>query len=139
MPHVSEAAKLYAPAERVWETVRDFTAIDQWHPAVLRCKAGLEGTQTTRELDVAADKPIVERLEEFDEKNMLQSYSILDSPLPVRDYHATLRVRRDDANSCTVEWNGSFEAEGASDEEAVEIIQTIYRKGLDHLRFLLGG
>ncbi len=139
MPEVSEAAKLYTPAERVWETIGDFKAIDQWHPAVLRCKSGLQGTQTTRELDVAADEPIVERLEEFDEKAMMQTYSILSGPLPVRDYRATLQVRRDDANSSTVEWHGSFEADGVPDEEAVEIVQTIYRKGLDHLRFLLGG
>jgi len=139
MVQVSEAAKLYIPAERVWEVIDDFTAIDEWHPAVLRCKAGVDGTQTTRELDVAADKPIVERLDSLDEADMTQTYTMLSGPLPVRDYHATLKVNRDDATSCTVEWSSAFEPDGVSAEEAVEIIQNIYRKGLEHLRFRLGG
>lgn len=139
MVEVSEAAKLYIPADRVWDVIGDFTAIGEWHPAILGCKTGLDGTQTTRELDVAADKPMVERLESLDEADMTQTYTMLSGPLPVRDYHATLKVNRDDANSCTIEWTGTFAPDGASEEEAVEIIQSIYRKGLEHLRFRLGG
>ena len=139
MPRVSESAKLYVPAERVWETVQDFAGIADWHPAVLACTEDWEGTQRLRRLDVGAAEPVVERQTESDDNAMRYSYVIERGPLPVRDYEASLAVHADDATSCTVAWEGRFEADGVPESEAVAIIQDIYRKGLEHLRFSLAG
>lgn len=139
MTRVSEAAKLYVPAERVWETIGDFAGIGQWHPGILACEESRHGTQLVRSLDIGAGAPLVERLSEHDDAAMRYAYVLLDGPLPVRAYEAALQVHRDDAASCTVEWNAAFEPAGATPEEAVRVVRAIYRKGLDHLRFTLAG
>jgi len=138
MARVSESARLYAPAERVWEAIGEFGSIADWHPAVLSCELGSQGTHTVRTLDVGADDPVVERLDVHDPRAMRYTYTLEDGPLPVRDYRAALSVHRDDANSCTVEWNSEFQPTTDDPGEAVEAIRDIYRKGLEHLRFTLG-
>lgn len=139
MAQVSEAAKLYVPAGRVWEILGDFVRIDRWHPGVQEATAGSDGTLRLRTLDIGADDPVVERLEDFDEKGMTYSYRLISGPLPVRDYTARIRVKKDNEESCTVEWHGQFAPDGVSADEAVEAVQSVYRQGLEHLRFALGG
>ncbi len=139
MTRVSESAKLYVPASRVWEVVGDFTAIADWHPGVLHCEEDREGTQVVRKLDVGAETLVVERLEDTDDEAMAYTYSLVSGPLPVRDYQATLQVVADDETSCTLHWSSAFEPDGVSKSEAVAALQAIYRAGLDHLRFKIGG
>jgi hypothetical protein len=139
MTLVSEAAKLYVPARRVWETIGDFVEVARWHPSVHESEEDWDGAQRLRKLDILAGQPLVERLEDHDDDAMRYSYTIVSGPLPVRDYESTLSVHCDDATSCTVEWNGRFAPDGAPEAEAVELIRGIYRKGLEHLRFTLGG
>ncbi len=67
-------------------------------------------------------------------------YSIVESPLPVGDYLATLRVRdRDDGASCTVEWSSEFEPVGAPEPDAVKVIEGIYQAGFENLKRIFGG
>lgn len=139
MTRVSEAAKLYVPAGRVWEIVGDFVRIDQWHPAVREATAGADGDLRLRTLETGAGEPLVERLEDFDEEGMAYSYTLISGPLPVRTYKARIQVKKDNEESCTVEWNGAFEPDGVSENEAVEAVRSIYLQGLEHLRFALGG
>jgi len=139
MTRVSESAKLYVPASRVWEVVGDFTAIAGWHPGVLNCEEDREGTQVVRRLNVGAEAPVVERLEDSDDEAMSHTYSLVSGPLPVRDYRATLEVVADDETSCTLHWSSAFEPDGVPESEAVAAVQAIYRAGLDHLRFKIGG
>lgn len=139
MTRVSESTKLYVPADRPWAVIRDFHALDRWHPLAQRCEASFEGTARVRKVEVGADAPLIERLEELDDDSMSQSYALVSGPIPVRDYLAVIRVKADDATSCTIEWSSTFEPDGVSEEDAVATIQNIYRQGLDHLRFTLGG
>lgn len=139
MARVSEAAKLYVPAERVWETVGEFAGIDRWHPGVLTCEEDSHGTQAVRKLDIGAGAPVVERLSEHDDEAMRYTYVLVEGPLPVREYEATFQVHRDDATSSTIEWSATFEPAGVTPDEAVAAVRDIYRKGLEHLRFILGG
>ncbi len=62
-----------------------------------------------------------------------QSYRIDESPLPVRDYEATLMVREAAGGGSEVVWSAQFEVEGATEEEAIEIIHGIFDTGLDSL------
>ena len=69
---------------------------------------------------------------------MSQSYSIVDGPLPVTDYHSTIKVTAGDDGTCTVDWTGQFNPDGADDETAKKIIAGIYTAGLSALKKRFG-
>ena len=137
MTTVSMKTDLNVPADQVWEIVGRFNALPEWHPAVE--KSELEDDGKLRRLSLVGGGSIVERLEKLDEKEQLYRYSIIESPLPVANYSATLRVKPSkDGKSCSVEWSSDFNPAGASMEEATKAIQGVYQAGLDNLNKLFG-
>jgi hypothetical protein len=56
-----------------------------------------------RRLSLVGGGTIVEKLVKLDDKERVYSYSIIDSPLPVKNYEATIRVKDDGAGNTTLE------------------------------------
>lgn len=54
---------------------------------------------------------------------------IIESPLPVTRYESTISVKGD-GDVAELSWSGTFDADGASDEEAESVIGGIYEAGL---------
>ncbi len=142
MTKVSMSTKLNVPAAKVWEVVGRFNALSDWHPAVEKSELEGEGTTrgTIRRLSLAGGGSIVERLENIDETAHRYTYSILQGPLPVANYTATIRVTEaPDAKSCTVEWSSEFDPAGGPESEAVKAIESVYKAGLENLEKMFGG
>lgn len=135
---VSETARLYARASRVWETVGGFHTIAAWHPRVRGDKEDRDGTQKVRRLDVAADEPLVERLESHDDRAMRYDYSVISGPLPVREASGRLWITAERVGSCTVYWELRFSPAGVTRADAIKAVQDYIRAGLESLRFRLG-
>lgn len=55
----------------------------------------------------------------------------MDGPLPVANYSSTLSVKADDDGGAGIKWVGTFDAKGASDDEAKAVIEGIYDAGLN--------
>lgn len=136
MAKVSMNTRLNVSPDKVWELIGGFNALPDWHPAVEKSELQEEGSM--RKLSLAGGGTIIEKLEKVDENERLYTYSIVDSPLPVANYTATIRVRDDGSGDTTVEWVGEFNPEGATENEAVEVIQGIYQAGLDNLKKMFG-
>ena len=77
------------PAD-VWAVVGDFCAIKDWHPAVAECEQMEEGGDTYRILTLGDGGKIKEKLTETGDTSY--SYEIVESPLPVKNYSATLEI-----------------------------------------------
>lgn len=139
MTKVSLSTKLSVPAKQVWDLIGNFNALPDWHPAVERSEIEEEegGTGVIRRLYLRGGGVVVERLEQLDDAEHLYRYEILDSPLPVANYHATLRVR-DAGEGSEVEWVTEFEPKGASEETAAATIQGIFDAGLENLKKMFG-
>lgn len=86
-----------------------------------------------RVLTLKNNLKIVEKLELYDENAMTLQYLILESPLPVENYHASLTVKNIDNKKTEVIWQSSFNAVGASKEEVKETISGIYMTGFNSL------
>jgi len=99
-------------------------ALPDWHPAIEKSELEEEGSM--RRLSLAGGGTIVEKLVKLDDKDRVYSYSIIDSPLPVTNYEATICVKDDGEGYTTVEWSSEFEAEGAAENEAMDVIAGIY-------------
>ncbi len=132
---VEEKVLVNAPAEAVWALVGGFHVLDRWHPAVIA--SALLGTGKDsgdiRVLTLGDDVHIVEKLEVYDETTMSLQYAILESPLPVGNYRATITVKSIGNNEAEVSWQSTFNAVGASNDEVKKIISDIYLAGLNSL------
>jgi hypothetical protein len=139
MSRVQVIATVPAGPQAVWDVVGDFGAIAKWHPAVAESRAEGMGPGALRRLTLVNGGRLVERLEEFNDGERYYSYSLVEGPLPVSDYYATLHVRAAyDAPSSTIEWTGAFTARNVPESEAEQLIRSVYQAGLDNLRQLVG-
>ncbi len=78
-----------------------------------------------------------ERLEAFDPADRRLQYSILEGPLPVKNYLATVAVRSE-GSATIVDWSSEFEAAGLEDAQVVSILEGVYESGLSGIRSALG-
>ncbi|QMU60450.1 MAG: SRPBCC family protein [Gammaproteobacteria bacterium] len=132
---VEERVLVNAPAKTVWALIGGFQVLDRWHPAVLATTLLGTGKDTgdIRVLALGDDVHIVEKLELYDETEMSFQYSILESPLPLENYHAVITVKSAADNEAEVIWQSTFNAVGASNDEVKKTISDIYLAGLNAL------
>lgn len=120
------------PAD-VWAVVGGFCAVKNWHPAVAECEEITEGDDVFRILTLGDGGKIKERLTDKGETSY--SYEIVESPLPVKNYKATLKVGEDDEpERIEIVWKSEFDANGVSDDEAKKIIAGIFEDGVKNIK-----
>ncbi len=136
MAKVSMTTDLNASADQVWKLIGGFNALPDWHPAVEKSELTEEGQMRT--LSLTGGGTIVEKLEKVDDGAHTYTYSITDSPLPVANYTATIKVSGEGDNS-TIEWSSEFEPAGAPEQDAMKAIEGIYQAGFDNLKKMFGG
>ena len=134
---ITKTAQINAPASAVWSKLRDFNALNSWHPAVISDEI-IEGENNTvgavRLLTLVDGGTIKEKLLAWDDAGMSMTYNILEGVLPVSSYVSTLKVEILTDTSSKVTWSSSFNAaDGADNKKASDTISGIYEDGLDHL------
>jgi carbon monoxide dehydrogenase subunit G len=142
---VVETINIDAPAAAVWARIKNFSALQDWHPAVAESHAS-DGNNlgSVRIVKIKGGGQIEESLEAWDEAQMKYTYRAKDGgALPVSNYTSTLRVTGD-ASKCQVEWRGAFyrgypnndPPPDQNDEAAVRAVTGVYQGGLAQLKKL---
>ncbi len=126
---VSKSADVAAPPAKVWEAIGGFCGIGDWHPAVATCTLSEVEGKPRRLLALNGGGEIVEEQVARDDAKMDYTYTIVESPLPVANYQSTIAVTADGEGS-RITWTGHFDAKGASEAEAAEVIGGIYDAGI---------
>jgi hypothetical protein len=128
--------KIAAPGdpEDVWDMISDFCSIQDWHPAVVECDESEEGGDTYRLLTLKDGGKFKEKLLDKDDESY--TYAIIESPLPIKNYKSKIWVEEDprESDRTVIHWDGTFDANGVSDEEAAKIIAGIYTDGLKSIK-----
>ena len=137
MAKVDMKTEIGISPDKAWELIGGFNALPDWHPAIEKSELEEEGTM--RRLSLVGGGTIIEKLEKMDDNERVYSYSIVDSPLPVANYTASIRVIDDGSGKATVEWSGEFNADGAAEGDAINTIHGIYQAGLDNLKKMFDG
>ncbi|MFL1997198.1 MULTISPECIES: SRPBCC family protein [Lysinibacillus] len=133
MANTITSIRISASPEEVWQLIGGFDSLPDWLPYIPSSKV-TEGGRV-RHLANPDGDAIVERLENFNDKERYYTYSIMKAPFPVTDYLSTIQVKEDtDGQSSLVEWSGSFTPVGVSDQEAIELFHGIYQDGLEALQ-----
>ena len=134
-----------APAERVWERIRDFNAMPKWHPGIADSR--IEGNQPAdkvgciRNFHTRDGGQIRERLLALSDYEYTCSYAILESPMGVENYVATLRLTPvTDGDQTFMEWTAEFDCAPERENELVSNIGTgVFQGGFDALKRAFGG
>lgn len=144
MPRVYVSSVIDAPAERVWREVRDFNALPNWVPAVAESR--IEGNAPpdqvgcVRAFKLKDGGALREKLLALSDFDYSVSYSILESPMGVANYVATLKLAPvTDGERCFAEWTAEFDCEPARAEELVAKIGAgVFQPAFDELKRKLG-
>ena len=140
MPRVYVSSVIDAAASDVWSRVRDFNALPRWHPRIResRIEDGLPADKVgcVRDFRLQNGDRIREKLLGLSDYDMFCSYTILESPMPLTDYVATLRLTPiTDGNRTFAEWTAEFECAADSAEDLVNGIgQDVFQSGFDALK-----
>ncbi|WP_136660703.1 SRPBCC family protein [Nitratireductor sp. XY-223] len=134
-----------APASNVWERVRDFNGLPKWHPRIRdsRIEEAMPSDKVgcIRNFNLQNGDNIREQLLGLSDYDMFCTYAILDSPMPLSDYIATLRLTPvTDGDRCFIEWSAEFECSPDNEADLVSGISTnVFQGGFDALRRHFGG
>jgi mxaD protein len=141
----SKSITIDASAAKVWSMVKDFNALNSWHPAVATDEI-VEGKNNAvgavRLLTLKGGGTIKEKLLSFNSAGRSFKYAIVEGVLPVSDYTSTLVVKSVGKNKSSVTWSGHFKrknvgdnpAENENDKTATDTVGGVYGGGLDNLK-----
>jgi hypothetical protein len=145
MPRVYVSSVIDAPAARVWERIRDFNGLPRWHPRIRdsRIENGEPSDKVgcVRDCHLQNGDRIRERLLGLSDYDMFCTYAILESPMPLTDYVATIRLTPiTDGDRTFAEWTAEFEC---APEVAADLVsgigQNVFQAGFDALKRQLAG
>ena len=145
MTEVLTSSVLSAPIDQVWEHIRDFNALPHWNPAVVesRIEDGLpsDAVGCVRNFVLADGGRLREQLLALSDREHSCTYSILESPMPVESYVATLRLLPiTDGDRTYIEWRASFDCPPEEEADLVQLVgQAVFQGSFDRLAELLGG
>lgn len=127
---VRKVTEVKAAPAAVWAKVGEWCAIKDWHPAIADCKPGKKGFRT---LTLKDGGKILEKITKTGKNTY--SYDIIDSPLPVKNYSATLTAKADSLGTTDLVWTAKFEpAKGKTAAEAEAVIAGIFEAGLNNIK-----
>ncbi|MEP2532106.1 SRPBCC family protein [Shimia sp.] len=145
MARVYTSTVIGASAERVWERVRDFNALPRWHPRIRdsRIEDALPSDKVgcIRNFNLQNGDNIREQLLGLSDHDLFCTYAILESPMPLADYVATLRLTPiTDGERCFAEWSAEFSCDPDDEEDLVDGIgNNVFQGGFDALKRHFGG
>jgi hypothetical protein len=126
-------------ADTVWSRIRDFNAMPAWHPAIADSR--IENNQPSdrvgciRHFHTRDGGMIRERLLALSDYDFTCTYEILESPMGVSNYVATLKLTPvTDGNRSFAEWTAEFDCDPGREQELTELIGTgVFLTGLNAL------
>jgi uncharacterized protein YndB with AHSA1/START domain len=140
MANVFVSSVLDAPVDRVWARIRDFNALPRWHPRIAESQIedGLPSDKVgcVRNFRLQNGDRIRERLLGLSDHDLFCTYAILESPMPLENYVATIRLTPiSDGDRTFIEWTAEFDCAPEVEEELVTGIgENVFQGGFDSLK-----
>lgn len=144
MVKVIRSTVLSAPVEAVWDVLRDFNGHDRWHPAVATSKVerNISSDQVgcVRRFRLEDGSELREQLLSLSDIEQTFSYCLLDTPIPLFNYVAHVRLFPvTDGDQTFWEWESKFDTKsGEEDKMATLVGDGIYTTGFNAIRTHLG-
>ena len=145
MVRVYASSVIDASADDVWARVRDFNGMPRWHPGIADSR--IENGEAPdrigciRHFHTRDGGLIRERLLALSDYDYSCTYSILESPMGVDNYIATLKLTPvTDGARTFAEWSAEFDCDESRERELTETIGGgVFQGGFDALKRHFGG
>ncbi|WP_420404268.1 SRPBCC family protein [Nisaea sp.] len=144
MVRVLRSTVMEAPVEQIWEVLRDFNGHDRWHPAVT-ASAVERGEPSdrvgcVRRFRLEDGSELREKLLTLSDLELTFSYCLLDTPVPLFNYVAHVRLFPvSDGDRTFWEWESRFDTPKGREQELADLVgDEIYRAGFAAIRAHLG-
>ena len=139
MARVYQSSVIAGSAGKVWERVRDFNGLPRWHPRIRDSR--IEEAQPSdkigciRNFHLQNGDNIREQLLGLSDYDLFCTYAILESPMPLTDYIATLRLTPvTEGDRCFIEWSAEFSCDPANEADLINGIgSNVFLAGFDAL------
>lgn len=144
MVKVIRSTVLDAPTDAVWAVVRDFNGHDRWHPAVARSEIErgepVDRVGCVRRFKLGDGSELREQLLTLSDMEQTFSYCLLDTPVPLFNYVAHVRLFPvTDGDRTMWEWESRFTTPAGREDELAELVgEGIYVAGMEAIRDHLG-
>jgi NADPH:quinone reductase-like Zn-dependent oxidoreductase len=141
---VRRSTVIDAPIDQVWAILRDFNGHERWHPAVAesRIEEGRAGDEAgcVRRFKLTDGAELREQLLRMSDRDHSFSYCILESPIPLIDYVATVNLKPvTDGDRTYWEWSSNFAAPEGRENELAELVgDGIYEAGFGAIQAMFG-
>ncbi len=144
MVRIVKSTIIAAPVEATWEVLRDFNGHDQWHPAVADSQIERGWTSDrlgcVRKFHLADGSELREQLLTLSDIDMAFSYCLLDTPIPLLNYVAHVRLTPvTDGDMTFWHWQCRFDTPAGREEELAKTVgEEIYDGGFRAVRAFMG-
>lgn len=134
MAHVQQSIALGVDAESVWKLIGSFDKMNEWHPAILTSESEDTGSGHLRHLSLlGGTKKMTESLDTLDADGMNYTFTTIDGPLPVTDFHGSVSVKSTE-EGCEVHVSATFDPMNASEADSIAVIEGYFSTGLSALK-----
>ncbi len=144
MVSIVKSTVLKAPVEAVWEVLRDFNGHDEWHPAVADSAIDRgwpsDKVGCVRRFHLADGSELCEQLLTLSDADMAFSYCLLETPVPLLNYVAHVRLAPvTDGDWTFWHWTCRFDTPAGREAELKTMVsENIYQGGFDAVRDFMG-
>jgi hypothetical protein len=140
MPRIVRSTIIDAPTDRVWEVLRDFNGFDRWLPAI--ATSAIERGQSSdrigcvRRVNLADGSELREQLLALSDLEHSFSYCLLDTPIPLFNYVAHVRLLPvTDGDRTFWHWECRFTARIGEEEALTKMVaEDIFHAGFEGVR-----
>lgn len=133
MAHFEATADVPVHADILWQAIRSFQGIGDWHPMLASVRGDGEQPGAIRTAVAEDGSEQVERLLEIDLVNRAYRYAMESSAMPVRDYRAHLGVQAKSDGISTVRWTRDFQVTTEDEEQTAGMVHTFLAAGVHSL------
>ena len=129
--------KINTSLDQVWSNLGNFAGLKPGSGIESVDYKG-EGVGMIRSIKLSIGT-VIERLDHYDSEAKNYGYSIIneDSPLPFLNYSATVQLLKNEDNTTTVEWTGTFEPRGIEESQAKTLAYNMYTNAINGARLEL--
>ena len=126
--------KINASLDQVWSNLGNFAGLKPGSGIESVDYQG-EGIGMIRSIKLMIGT-VIERLDHYDPEAKNYGYSIIneDSPLPFLNYSAKVQLLKNEDNTTTVEWTGTFEPRGIEESQAKTLAYNMYTNAINGAR-----
>jgi polyketide cyclase/dehydrase/lipid transport protein len=140
VPHIVRSTILAAPTGAVWDVLRDFNGFDRWLPAVatstIERAHPADKIGCVRRVKLKDGAELREQLLALSDLEQTLSYCLLDTPIPLFNYVAHVRLLPvTDGDRTFWHWESRFTAKPEDRERLTRMVaEDIYQAGFDAMR-----